>query len=197
MKKNQTQPDFRQLSPPGQKQIADFISLMFFFYFVTSIGGYLWEVLIFLWKDGTFRNRGFLYGPWLPVYGVGAVVFYLFFVKIKDHPVRVFFLSVLVGSGLEFLIGWLLDTFWNLRYWDYSDYPLNLFGYISLYSALGFGIAGVLWVCLFSRLLEKLRFHLPLNFRYTFHTLLVLLLLLDVSAALIFPNTGTGITFSK
>lgn len=197
MKKNQTQPDFRQLCRPGQKQIADFISLMFFFYFVTSIGGYLWEVLIFLWKDGTFRNRGFLYGPWLPVYGVGAVVFYLFFAKIKDHPVRVFFLSVLVGSGLEFLIGWLLDTFWNLRYWDYSDYPLNLFGYICLYSALGFGIAGVLWVCLFSRLLEKLWFHLPLNFRYTFHTLLVLLLLLDVSAALIFPNTGTGITFSK
>ena len=44
---------------------------MIFFFFVTSVGGFLWEVLIFFVKDGRFRNRGFLYGPWLPVYGAG------------------------------------------------------------------------------------------------------------------------------
>lgn len=197
MKRNQTQPDFRQLCPPEQNYIANFVSLMFFFYFVASIGGYLWEVIIFLWKDGTFRNRGFLYGPWLPVYGVGAVLFYLFFFKMKSHPVSVFLLSTLVGSGLELLIGWVLDTFWELRYWDYSGYPYNLWGYICLYSALGFGIAGMLWVCLLSRLLEMLWYKFPKVFRCAFNTLLILLLLLDVSAALIFPNTGVGITFSS
>lgn len=196
MKKNQSQPDFRQLCPPEQNHMANVISLLFFFYFVTSIGGYLWEVIIFLWKDGTFRNRGFLYGPWLPVYGVGAVVFYLLFFKIKNRPVSVFLLSTLVGSGLELLIGWSLDTFWGLRYWDYSDYPYQLWGYICLYSALGFGIAGMLWICLLSRLLKMLWFKFSGTFRCAFNTLLILLLLLDVSAALIFPNTGIGITFS-
>lgn len=197
MKKNQTQPDFRQLCLPEQNHIVNFISLLFFFYFTASIGGYLWEVLIFFWKDGVFRNRGFLYGPWLPVYGVGAVLFYLLCFKMKRHPIRVFLLTALIGSGLELLIGCLLDVLWGLRYWDYSDYPYHLFGYVCLYSALGFGLAGMLWVCLLSPFLKMLWLKCSKTFRCSFNTLLILLLLLDVSAALIFPNSGTGITFSR
>lgn len=135
---------------------------MIFFFFTGSACGYVWEVLIFLVKEGTFRNRGFLYGPWLPVYGIGAVLFSVILSPHellpdssgkhkKNHPVTVFFLSTLLGSGLELVIGWFLDLFWNLRYWDYSGYFLNFRGYICLVSALGFGIAGVLWVCIFSK----------------------------------------------
>ena len=128
---------------------------MIFFFFTGSVCGYVWEVLIFLLKEGTFRNRGFLYGPWLPVYGIGAVLFSVVLSPRellpdssgkykKNHPVTVFFLSTLLGSGLELVIGWFLDFFWNLRYWDYSGYFLDFRGYICLVSALGFGIAGVL-----------------------------------------------------
>lgn len=197
MKRNCTAPDSLQLRPPGRKDTADFISLILFYYFLASVGGYLWEVLLFLGKDGDFCNRGFLYGPWLPVYGVGAVLLYFFFRGIKNHPVRVFLLSALAGSCLELLVGWLLDTVWDLCYWDYSSYPWNFFGYICLYSALGFGIAGALWVCLLSGLLEKLWFRFPRSIRYAFNSLLILLLLLDIAAALIFPNTGAGITFPQ
>lgn len=154
-------------------------------------------MLLLLRKDGSFHNRGFLYGPWLPVYGAGGVILYLLFRRIKKHPVRVFFLSALAGSALELLIGWILDTVWGLRYWDYSSYPWNFSGYICLYSALGFGIAGTAWVCFVSGILEKLWFRFPRTFRYAFNSLLVLLLLLDAAAALIFPNTGAGITFSQ
>ena len=123
--------------------------------FVCSVCGYVWEVLIFLVKEGTFRNRGFLYGPWLPVYGIGAVLFSVVLSPRellpdssgkykKNHPVTVFFLSTLLGSGLELVIGWFLDFFWNLRYWDYSGYFLNFRGYICLASAFGFGVGGVL-----------------------------------------------------
>ena len=106
---------------------------MIFFFFTGSVCGYVWEVLIFLLKEGTFRNRGFLYGPWLPVYGIGAVLFSVVLSPRellpdssgkykKNHPVTVFFLSTLLGSGLELVIGWFLDFFWNLGYWDYSGY---------------------------------------------------------------------------
>ena len=108
----------------------------------------MWEVLIFLVKEGTFRNRGFLYGPWLPVYGIGAVLFSVILSPRellpdssgkykKNHPVTVFFLSTLLGSGLELVIGWFLDFLWNLRYWDYSGYFLNFRGYICLLLRLG------------------------------------------------------------
>lgn len=181
-------------------------SHLWFFFFTGSVCGYVWEVLIFLVKEGTFRNRGFLYGPWLPVYGIGAVLFSVILSPRellpdssgkykKNHPVTVFFLSALLGSGLELVIGWFLDLFWNLRYWDYSGYFLDFRGYICLVSALGFGIAGVLWVCIFSKILQKWWYHISLDFRKKWNMFGVFIFVTDCAAALIFPNTGHSITF--
>lgn len=119
------------------KSITQYI----FFFFLGAFLGYLWEVLLFYVQDGVFCNRGFLYGPWLPVYGVGAVLMLLILRRFQKHPVKVFFLAVLLGSFVELFIGWFLAQVFHLRYWDYHDYPLQLGGYICLYSALGFGIA--------------------------------------------------------
>lgn len=90
------------------------------------MSGFLWEVLIFLFKDGNFRNQGFLYGPWLPVYGAGAVLFYLllgnplqrilYSKPVRNHhPVTIFFPAMLIGSLLELGIGYFLDRVWRLR----------------------------------------------------------------------------------
>lgn len=166
-----------------------------FLFFLASFAGYLWEVLIFLIKDGTFCNRGFLYGPWLPIYGFGAVFFLLLLGKYKSHPLRVFFLAMLIGSLMELVIGFLLDRVWNLRYWDYTSYPLNLGGYICLYSVLGFGIGGVLWVCLVSHRVLALWERIPLRWQHVLLTVLLLLLMTDWVAALIVPNVGDGVTF--
>ena len=146
---------------------------------------------------GTNLCRGFLYGPWLPVYGIGAVLFYLLLGcrRKKIHPAGIFFLSAGIGTGLELLIGWFLDTFWNLRYWDYSGYPFHFHGYICLYAAIGFGIAGVLWICVLETPLTRLWKRLSPKVRLGLNTLLLLLFAADCAAALIFPNRGAGITF--
>lgn len=87
MKKHSNLPDFSKLCAPEQNPIQDKISLLIHFFFLGSFSGFLWETLIFLVKDNTFRNRGFFYGPWLPVYGIGAVVFYCFFIiPAKKYP---------------------------------------------------------------------------------------------------------------
>ena len=109
MKKQKHLPDFTSLRRPEQNTIQNVLSLMIFFFFTGSACGYVWEVLIFLVKEGTFRNRGFLYGPWLPVYGIGTVLFSVILSPRellpdssgkykKNHPVSVFFLSTLLGS---------------------------------------------------------------------------------------------------
>lgn len=195
MKKSNHMPDFHKLCKPVQNHKKSLISRLVFFFFLASIGGFLWEVLIFLVKDGRFANRGFLYGPWLPVYGVVAILFSLLLGKKKNQPVTVFLLSLLVGTLLELVTGWFLNTVWNLRYWDYTGYLLDFRGYICLFSALGFGIAGVLWVCLLAGRCEKLWLWLPPRFCRVLNTLLFLLFLCDCAAALIFPNTGRNITF--
>lgn len=106
MKKHDRLPDFSKLCAPEQTPISFFLSQQIYFFFLGSIGGFLWEVAIFLYRDKTFANRGFLYGPWLPAYGIGAVLFYLLLGcrRKKIHPAGVFFLSAAIGTGLELLI---------------------------------------------------------------------------------------------
>lgn len=196
MKKHSLQPDPKSLSKDRHRAGQAQISLLIFYFFTASFCGFVWEVFLFFLKEGHFRNRGFLYGPWLPVYGTGAVLMYLFLFSLRRQPLKVFFYSVLAGTSLELIIGLFLDCFWELRYWDYSGYPLNFHGYICLYSALGIGIAGAAWVCLLSALLKKFWFLMSGKLRSIITAILLSLFLFDLAAALIFPNTGRGITFS-
>lgn len=216
--KNQTRlPDFHELCPPEQNYIADVISLEIFFFFVGSILGFLWEIFLLYLMEGHYVNRGFFYGPWLPVYGTGAVLFHVLLAhpslsagsfsdpsdsasfsmrpRKKKNFLLLFFLSALLGSMLELAVGYFLDIIWGLRYWDYSGYPLDFHGYICLWSALGFGIAGALWVGILSDILRRFFFHLSAKTRRNLNTILLLLFAFDFAAALIFPNVGDGITF--
>ena len=211
MKTRTHQPNFKTLGSSGKKFVWDVVSLLIFFFFTGAIGGFLWEVLIFLIKEGNFYNRGFLYGPWLLVYGIGAVLFYVLLGKYgkrckkcshKIHPrasirhfFSVFLLSCLIGTSLELLIGWQLDLLWGLRYWDYAGYFLNFHGYICFLSAIGFGVTGLFWICFLSPALRRFWFFLPEKFRRGVNTILVLLFVIDCAAALILPNIGKGITF--
>lgn len=196
MKKYRYHSTLKNRSESGDKARQEYIFLLFFYFFLASVCGFLWEVLLFFIKEGHFRNRGFLYGPWLPVYGTGAVLIYILLSRLRHHPVKAFVYSLLIGTSLELIIGLTLDYFWGLRYWDYSGSPLNFRGYICLISALGIGIAGALWICLLSPHLEKLWFHMPEKIRSAVNTILLLLFITDCATALIFPNTGRGITFS-
>lgn len=198
MEKHKYRPNFINHSESGFRynSVQGYISLLFFCFFAASTAGFLWEVLLLLVKEGHFRNRGFLYGPWLPVYGTGAVLIYVLLSGLRKRPIKAFLCSLLLGTSLELIIGWILDCFWGLHYWDYTGYPLNFRGYICLFSALGIGIAGALWICFLSPLLEKFWFRIPEKIRSAINLILTLLFAADCAAALIFPNTGRGITFS-
>ena len=193
MKKHDRLPDFSKLCAPEQTPISFFLSQQIH-QFIQQIDHDFVNLSI-LRRQQFFSS--FLYGPWLPVYGIGAVLFYLLLGcrRKKIHPAGVFFLSAGIGTGLELLIGWFLDTFWDLRYWDYSGYPLHFHGYICLYAAVGFGIAGVLWICVLEAPLTRLWKRLSPKVRLGLNTLLLLLFAADCAAALIFPNRGAGITF--
>lgn len=257
-----------------RKRLTAFILLYNFIGLTVSIGGWLWEVLLFLVKEQHFVNRGFFYGPYLPVYGVGAVLLSILFyhkrisvvvtyahLKAADYPqyfyhsrlytrlrllmqrrkklaagaythnqfsstavlpvisqegpdlfekidpyaenrtvfsscIRIFILSMCGGSLTELTAGWLLWHVFQQKYWDYSGYPMNLAGYICLYSALGFGIFGVLWMKwagpFLIRTWERLRFSVQILIIGLFD----LILITDIIFSLMQPNVGQNITFS-
>ena len=182
------------MSPcPRKKKLSFFMYLYLFF--ATSMLGWLWEVLLFLFKDGSFANRGFLHGPWLPVYGSGAVAMLLLLHHHRKNPFFVFFLSMTVGSLVELLLGWFLDTFYDVRYWDYSGYFCNLNGYICLLSAFLFGLAGFFFVCIFAQKLADLWNFVPGVCQRWILLLLTICFVFDFIFSFFFPNEGSNVTF--
>uniref|UniRef100_UPI003F9B6730 putative ABC transporter permease n=1 Tax=unclassified Lawsonibacter TaxID=2617946 RepID=UPI003F9B6730 len=113
-------------------------------FFVYAFLGWCTEVSYAATKSGKFVNRGFLNGPWCPIYGFGVVIVLAFLEPLKDNLFLLFLGSVILTSALEWLTGFLLEKLFAQRWWDYSDEPFNLSGYICLRFSLAWGFA-----CLF------------------------------------------------
>ncbi|MBO4390970.1 MAG: putative ABC transporter permease [Lachnospiraceae bacterium] len=111
-----------------------------------SFIGWAYESTIYsLFEDGKFRNRGYFIGPYCPIYSVVSIVNVFLLQGITD-PFRIVFFSALVCTLVEFVTSYVLEKLFNARYWDYSAYPLNINGRVSLPSSLFFGFAVLLLV---------------------------------------------------
>lgn len=92
---------------------------------------------------GKFVNRGFLNGPWCPIYGFGMVIVALTLKPVSSSLIALFIGSVLVTSIIEFVTGFVLEKVFKQKWWDYTDEPFNLGGYICLKFSLIWGVACV------------------------------------------------------
>ena len=99
-------------------------------------------ILCFIY-NGKFLSHGILYGPWLPIYGTGAILISLL-KKYRHHPFIVFILTFFITGILEYICGYILLEFLNKRLWDYRGWFLNINGFVSLFSSIGFGIGGLI-----------------------------------------------------
>ncbi len=91
------------------------------------------------------ENRGFLIGPWCPIYGFGVIGCYLLFGRLRSMLLLIV-LSAVFCCALEFATSYVMEKWLNRRWWDYSGMPWNLNGRICLYGAVLFGVASAV-VC--------------------------------------------------
>lgn len=110
-------------------------------FFVYAFLGWCVEVCFQAVTTGKIVNRGFLNGPWCPIYGVGMVSVLLLLSPVSDHLVLLFLLGMLLCSLVELVVGWLLEKIFHTRWWDYTDRPFQLGGYICLEFSLMWGVA--------------------------------------------------------
>lgn len=110
-------------------------------FFVYAFLGWCVEVCFQAVTTGKIVNRGFLNGPWCPIYGVGIVSVLLLLSPVSDHLVLLFLLGMLLCSLVELVVGWLLEKIFHTRWWDYTDRPFQLGGYICLEFSLMWGVA--------------------------------------------------------
>ena len=114
--------------------------LLLFFLFAAA--GWLWEVLFVAVSAGALVNRGFLHGPWLPVYGAGGMLFLLLPDRLRARQGALFLLCALLGGALEYGTSLWLEAVFHARWWDYAGWTGNLGGRVCLASAAAFGLAG-------------------------------------------------------
>ena len=113
-------------------------------FFIYAFLGWCTEVSYAALRTGKFVNRGFLNGPVCPIYGCGVVVVLAGLEPLKGNFVLLFLGSVVLTSALELVTGFVLEKLFRQRWWDYSDKPFNLGGYICLEFSIMWGFA-----CLF------------------------------------------------
>ena len=104
------------------------------------------EVIIVSSKKRKITARGFLIGPWCPIYGFGALFITLLLKKYYDDPIVLFIMSFLMGTILEYITSYLMEKFFHARWWDYSDHKFHINGRVSLTTSLGFGLLGLILV---------------------------------------------------
>ncbi len=93
-----------------------------------------------------FINRGFLYGPYCPIYGVGALLVLYPLLFVKQYPILVFILGVIITSTLEYITSWIMEVLFKTRWWDYSEHFLNINGRVCLLNSTLFGIMSIVVV---------------------------------------------------
>lgn len=128
------------------------IFVRFVLYFtIFAVMGYFVEAINSLLRKGKLSNRGFLFGPYLPIYGFAAVIMVVILQNLPNDNLWLVFLSaMLMGAVLEYVTSFLLEKIFHLRWWDYSKSDrLNINGRICLRNSLAFGVVG----CLFKFLL--------------------------------------------
>ncbi len=103
--------------------------------------GWCTEVSYAALDRGIFVNRGFLNGPYCPIYGVGVVIVVTILTPLQDNLLLLFFGSFLLTSVLEYITGFVLEKVFHDRWWDYSNKPFNLQGYVCLKFSIYWGLA--------------------------------------------------------
>lgn len=119
------------------------------YFFIYSFLGWLIETIYALFVHGFFVKRGFLYGPFCPMYGFGAVLLLQITKKIYKKPLLKFIIAIITFTIFEYIVSLTLEMLFGLRWWDYSRDFLNIQGRISLTYSIFWGVIGLI-------LLEKL-----------------------------------------
>lgn len=106
-------------------------------------------------------NRGFLIGPYCPIYGFSAVLMILFLKKYIDDPIALFIMATVVCTIMEYLTSLIMEKLFNARWWDYSEKKFNLNGRVCLMNSCLFGLLGLLLMYLINPFYTNLLLKIP------------------------------------
>ena len=175
-------------------QNVELYILLFFVYsflgwFMESIGG------IFVVKK--YINRGFLIGPYCPVYGTGVVLITLLLNNSTDNYISLFINVMVICGVVEYLTGYLMEKIFKARWWDYSDKRFNINGRVCLETLVPFSIMGTLFLYVINPILINLFVSAPDILIHIITWVLFFIIIIDTIFSLIIMNAFKNVTYNK
>ena len=159
----------------NMEQIATWF-LIFVFY---SFAGWLMEVCVGILRNRKVINRGFLIGPICPIYGTGALLL-SFILREPENPFVIFCVAVVGSAVLEYVVSYLMEKLFRVRWWDYTNRVFNINGRICVESVVSFGVIGVLILNVINPWLLSILGSLPSNFLIAFAVIIFCWLICDI-----------------
>src|SRR5574344_383227 len=155
------------------------ICIYFLLFFTYSVIGWCNEVIRGFYFEHKFVNRGFLIGPYCPIYGFGAIIITLFLNKYLNDPLILFVMAMVDCSVLEYATSYFFEKLYHARWWGYSSYKFNINGRICLETMVPFGIGGLIAMYYVNPFLLNLFSNIPTLALYIISGFLFIALITD------------------
>lgn len=175
------------------------ISKYFLLFMIYSTAGWVMETLWVSRYDKKIVNRGFLIGPYCPIYGVGAIAITLFLNKYSYDAFVLFILTILVSGILEYFTSYIMEKLFKARWWDYSNRKFNINGRICLGNLIPFGIFGLILTYITNPIIIKFLSSVNLNLLNIISIMLAIVFFTDytISTIIIFGFRKTTLAVEK
>ncbi|MCM1122800.1 MAG: putative ABC transporter permease [Eubacterium sp.] len=150
-----------------------------FFFYMYCFFGWCFESAYVSAKSRKLVNRGFMRGPFLPLYGSGAIMMLVVSMPFQDNVWLTYIAGVIGATALEYVTGVAMEALFKVRYWDYSNQPFNFQGHICLSSSLAWGFLTILMTRVIHRPIEQFVFAIPENVLFLITALLTVCIVAD------------------
>ncbi len=156
-------------------------SMLYYFllFLIYAFAGWIMEVILFLVKEKKFINRGFLIGPYCPIYGFCAVLMVLTFDKLTSTPFTLFIMAAFVCTFFEYITSYIMEKLFNARWWDYSQVSFNINGRVCLHNSILFGLLGLFLIYIANPFVEGLISQIPSDILPIISGILLVLFIID------------------
>ena len=162
---------------------------LFLVFMLYSVAGYLCEIVCSSIKQKKLVNRGFLCGPYCPIYGVGSLFILFLLLRFKEDPVIVYVLGAIITTAIEYVTSFILEKIFHNKWWDYSDEKFNIHGRVFLFNTLLFGFGSLVIIYTGNDIITKiLSCFSPLAMNITAYSLLIIFVIDFIYSAIIAYN---------
>jgi uncharacterized membrane protein len=157
---------------------------LFLYFFIYSIFGWCAEMIYCAICQGKFVDRGFLYGPYCPIYGFGGITVVTLLAPFSYNALLIFILTLISATTLEYITSFVMEKIFNAKWWDYSQYKFNLKGRICLLNSVEFGILGLFATYFLHPSVKELVSFIPEQYIQTMVTIFIVIITMDITITL-------------